>query len=47
MYDDSSRPEDLFLSWCWHHPRLTTGIVFGFISGIPFLVGLALGAKVF
>lgn len=44
---DGSRPEDLFLSWCWHHPRATTSIVFGIISGLPFLAGVFLGALVF
>ncbi|AFU87916.1 hypothetical protein CcrColossus_gp046 [Caulobacter phage CcrColossus] len=37
------RPEDAFMSWVWHHPRVALAVAFGIMSGIPALVGFLMG----
>lgn len=40
-------PEDQVLRWIYRHPFSALGVLFAFISGLPFLGGVALGAVFF
>lgn len=37
------RPEDAFMSFCWHHRRLTLAILAFVFCGIPAIVGFLIG----